>query len=357
MFPISFSGCIDIGDTSQERVSEVTARLVSALDRMSASNVVCDVNTLTFRAGGLGPAGGGWNVLSRVDRGTITVLSGSPGSVRYDLSCVKMLRTVTLMVMLMGVVTGVLPGSGIPFWVFVVMWLWLFGGNYLIGSFRLRAFIHEAVEADAAKLPPESPVGHLPQSIEPSAPPYRVEVTADGVCVLIPARRNWVIALLLVISIVLLPVAWWFGIGPFGGIDDWRQLPRFNDKASTAFVALCILSWAAYAVTAAGGLIWQLAGQEILTLDPLTVSHRIEALGVGRTRTFQASEIRRFRVNQWSSNPFSNQSAWYPPITGEGRGPLTFDYGARAFRFGSALDQAEAAMLLRELKAHLPRSA
>ena len=114
MFPISFSGSIDIGDTSAEPVSEVTARLVSALDRMASSNVVCDVDTVTFRGGGGRPAGGGWNVLSQVGRDTMTVLPGSPSSVTYDVSCVEMLRTVTLMVMLMGVVTAVLPRAGIP---------------------------------------------------------------------------------------------------------------------------------------------------------------------------------------------------------------------------------------------------
>jgi len=87
MFPISLEGSIDIPEISLRQTNDVMARLVSALERERASEVVCDGNTVRF-CGGIRPGAifSSWNVLNTVSRGTISVSSGSNALVKYRLS-------------------------------------------------------------------------------------------------------------------------------------------------------------------------------------------------------------------------------------------------------------------------------
>ena len=146
MFPISLEGSIDTHSISPEQVNAVTERLVSALNRARASSVVCDGNTVTFR-GGMFRLVFNWNVLVPVSRGTITISSGSRDAVRFNLSCVEMLVVTTVM----AICAGFVIPSGQPalfrFGAPVLMWLWLFGMNYVIAAYRLPAFIRRAVGA------------------------------------------------------------------------------------------------------------------------------------------------------------------------------------------------------------------
>ena len=154
------------------------------------------------------------------------------------------------------------------------------------------------------------------------APRYTLEPTADGVRVLIPAPHNWV-------AIVFFCV--WL-VGWFSG-------------ESTA-----LMQWTLGGVVVMTSLVWQLAGREIIAANSLSLSRRIEAFGFGFTRSYTLSEIRDVRTMSYVNPRYSRRCALFPWTSGECSGSIAFDYGARTFRFALGLDEAEAKMLVAELK-------
>lgn len=182
--------------------------------------------------------------------------------------------------------------------------------------------------------------------VEPQAPRFHVEATADGLRAVIPARRNWFVVLFLTA---------WLGGWAFGEISAASELLRDSDKAQPGFLAFWLIGWTLGGAFAATAVVWQVAGREVLSINSDTLLHRAEAFGLGWSRSYRASEVRNFRSTDYASNTFTNQRTWLPPITGSGFGPVAFDYGARTIRMAPSLEEAEAAMLVRELSSRLPR--
>ena len=184
--------------------------------------------------------------------------------------------------------------------------------------------------------------------VELSAPRYSLEQTAEGLRVTISARRNWFVLLFLLV---------WCAGWLFGEVTAGNQVINdpVRNEPDRLFLVVWLLAWTTGGAFAIAAVAWQLAGREVIALDSATLSHRVEALGIGRTRTFRLAEVRRLRATEWSNSPFSNQRTWFPPVFGGGYGPLAFDYGARTFRIAPGLDEAEADMLIQELKGRIPR--
>jgi hypothetical protein len=182
--------------------------------------------------------------------------------------------------------------------------------------------------------------------VEPQAPRFHVEVTADGLRAVIPARRNWFVVLFLTA---------WLGGWVFGEISAASELLRNSDKTQPGFLAFWLIGWTLGGAFAATAVVWQLAGREVLSINSDTLLHRAEAFGLGWSRSYRTSEVRNFRSTDYASNTFANQRTWLPPVTGSGFGPVAFDYGARTIRMAPSLEEAEAAMLVRELSSRLPR--
>jgi hypothetical protein len=127
-----------------------------------------------------------------------------------------------------------------------------------------------------------------------------------------------------------------------------------GDKTPSAFLAFWLAGWTLGGAFAIGAVLWQLDGREIITVNAVALTHRVEVFGFGRERTFRASDVKSLRSTEFASSVFTNQRAWFPPITGSGYGPVAFDYGARTIRIASSLEEAEAKMLVQELSARLP---
>ena len=144
MFPLTISGRIESASISAEQVPVLVAGLSSALARARASDVTCAGNALAFRAG-IFRLVFSWNVLVPVGSGAIQVLAGTAGSVRYRFSCVQMLVVISIMTLSLAML---IPRTEPLAWRIgapIVLWLWLFGMNYMVASFRLPAFLRRAL--------------------------------------------------------------------------------------------------------------------------------------------------------------------------------------------------------------------
>ena len=182
--------------------------------------------------------------------------------------------------------------------------------------------------------------------IEPQSPRYILETTSEGQRAVVPARRNWFVILFL--------CAWLVG-WVFGEVSVVHQLLSPSDNTPQLFLLAWLTGWTLGGAFALAAVLWQLAGREVISVNTATLLHRVEAFGLGWSRSYKATEVKNLRATEYASNPFTNQAAWLPPLTGSGFGPVAFDYGARTLRLGAALEEAEAKLLVQRLTTSLPR--
>ena len=95
-------------------------------------------------------------------------------------------------------------------------------------------------------------------------------------------------------------------------------------------------------------LLRQVAGRELvtLTLGALTIDRNV--FGIGFTRRYDAAQITNLRV----APPVPT---WNEPRRNWGafdHGMIAFEYGAKTVRFGAGVDEAEAAIIVAEIKRH-----
>ena len=140
MFPTSISGTVELPVLTPEQTPALVSALNIALEGARAFDISRTGNAITFR-GGIFRFVSNLNVLVPVSSGVIEVRPGAPGTIVFRFSCMQLLIIVTVMALLTGFV---IPSNqplafklGMP----ALMWLWLFGMNYLIAKIRLPAFI------------------------------------------------------------------------------------------------------------------------------------------------------------------------------------------------------------------------
>jgi hypothetical protein len=161
--------------------------------------------------------------------------------------------------------------------------------------------------------------------VSPGAPRSRVTASSNRIEIVIPVPRAWG-------PILILPVfvAIWMSIG-------------FRQALSNGAYFFFLLG----AIACLGTLFrlfWHLAGRERIVIDASGLLTRQEIGPFGRTRRFDTGEIRNLRC----SPILMNRNHLIDP------GTIAFDYGAKTYRIGGGIDEAEANDLIRQLKERLP---
>jgi len=88
-----------------------------------------------------------------------------------------------------------------------------------------------------------------------------------------------------------------------------------------------------------------IAGNEVVTLSPLTLKIERKAYGVGLSKEYSLSEVRNFRVQISGESIYSEIEAW--GFVGR---RLAFDYELKTVKFASGIDEEEAVYLLEVFK-------
>jgi len=143
-FPLSSDGRI-VAETDMTRA---IAAVEEAIRRAEPGRISVSDRRIDFTGGAFRYVTG-WNLLVPIGSGIITFHETARGvEVRYHISFLQMFVGVTLMVALM---FGILPvlswGSTarVPFALLGLMWLWLFGANYVIIIFRFPSALRRAL--------------------------------------------------------------------------------------------------------------------------------------------------------------------------------------------------------------------
>ena len=176
--------------------------------------------------------------------------------------------------------------------------------------------------------------------MQPAARRSHVREGTAGPEIVIPARRNWIV-------ILLLPL--WLGVWSMGiaGVIRHAFIDGRPPGAETRLLAFWL---AAAAVGLAGAVytwLWNAVGREIVAVRPGVLAIRRDVAGLGRTREYDLVDVKNLRVSPAPSGPFGGKASMHFWLGGPGI--IAFDYGARTVRFADGIDEAEAPMVLAEI--------
>jgi hypothetical protein len=184
--------------------------------------------------------------------------------------------------------------------------------------------------------------------VEAEAARYKVEETASGIRVTVPARRNS--GMIPLLGVLL-------GLYTFAGFAVIRQFLNLRSDQSKLLLGIWLLGWASGWVGVVLTLGWQLLGREILEVEKGSLIHRVGLFGIGRSRVYACDQITRFRSVDYDPRTPSKWAADSPPLSKTGVGPIAFDYDAKTYHLAPAVADAEARSLVEQLAKYLPKGA
>lgn len=182
--------------------------------------------------------------------------------------------------------------------------------------------------------------------IEPTPPRATVTDEPDGLRIDIPARRHW--------AAILFLAAWSIGWLLGEVAVPFQIFDPATDSVSKGFLSLWELGW-----TVAGAGIfyiwwWFVSGHEVLLFDPtlLIVTRRTTLFS--RNQRFDLSQMEDLRASPVTSNRSLADVRGFFAAYGISGGHIAFDYGAKTYRFGAGIEEAEAKQIVALIKSRFP---
>jgi hypothetical protein len=172
--------------------------------------------------------------------------------------------------------------------------------------------------------------------------------SSEGLLITIPANKNW---------FAILFLGFWLAIWLSGEVSVSRELipgrsinrayPRpQREFGEQLFLVAWLVLWSVGGAIAVTSLLWNLAGVEKVLLGASTLTTKREVLGIGPTKEYELPSMSNLRISA-GTRPSNNRLSPFQILSG---GTIAFDYGARTFRFGIGLDEAEAQQVIDQLK-------
>jgi hypothetical protein len=196
--------------------------------------------------------------------------------------------------------------------------------------------------------------------IKPQAPRHVVENLSDRIQVTLTSKKS-ILKLLWFIPVLLL---WGYMTGSiiylFAVIVTASRLaesdPQLSGAASVPWMSLiCLLPMFLFLLGIGGlaiySLFWQVAGKEVIVTNAQAMTITRQILGWKRSSEYSSGAVKDLRVNMQQLNMYAPiRSA--QKILGQD-GMIAFDYGAKTFRFGLDIDEAEAKQIITALQQKL----
>ena len=176
---------------------------------------------------------------------------------------------------------------------------------------------------------------------KPNPSAYRVTVTdgPGGLGLLIPPKRNW---------FIILFMGFWLCIWAACEI----MIPaQFLNGEIPGITVVFILAWlGAWTVGGAFAIylwLWNLMGRQIIAMHGHTLTTRRDIGGYGFDKEYDLTQVRDLRVSVMKFRAWDFSASL--EFLGLGGGLVAFDYGAKTYRLGAGLDEAEAKFVIRKI--------
>lgn len=172
--------------------------------------------------------------------------------------------------------------------------------------------------------------------VKPSRARSSIEETPEGFRVTIPVKRE---------LFVIVSLGVWLAVFLFAGL--MMTLQGVLNTPQTSWPPVFFLGGWMAGVVAVGLLwSWNVVGKEVADVNSTSLTIRWALFGFSASREFDLAEIRELRAREHPT------PLWFRPWPAPGS--IAFDYGARTYRFGQALDEAEAKWIVEAIKKKFP---
>lgn len=160
--------------------------------------------------------------------------------------------------------------------------------------------------------------------------------TSEGLRIVVPGRRS-----LFVIGFLAFWICGW-------GVAEFMVAKQVVTGDAPPDGELFMLAWLGV-WTLGGGVaiyawLWQVMGKEIVLVRGQTFRTRRDVGGFGFDKEYDLVQMRDLRVGPIVLSPVNVSSSLQ--LWGVGGGVISFDCGARTYRFGAGLDEAEAKQIV-----------
>ncbi len=183
--------------------------------------------------------------------------------------------------------------------------------------------------------------------IEPPRPRARLSDDGDQLEIAIPPPRRWYAVLLVVV---------WTAFWAFGLAMAAKQLLVPGRHEGHWFLAMWLVGW----VVAGGSSViymglYMMFGLQLVRIDGTTLAITRRAPVYTRVQRFDLTQIRDLRASPVASTIVGWGTGQYATdLSGLTGGHLAFDYGAKTYRFGAGVDEAEAKQLVARIVQRFP---
>lgn len=167
----------------------------------------------------------------------------------------------------------------------------------------------------------------------------QLEYTGLGLRIMIPTKKNW-------FAILFLPC--WLVGWLFGEVEVSALLITGKSGEQTLFLVFWLLLWTLGGGFALLALLWQLAGKQVIMLQPGFLSVENKIFQWGTKKTYDLSLIKNVRLAYGSKNSIFSAS-WGMEYWGFGKGHIAFNYGMKTINIAPFIDEPEAQYLIGKL--------
>ncbi|GIK66910.1 MAG: hypothetical protein BroJett018_47040 [Chloroflexota bacterium] len=191
----------------------------------------------------------------------------------------------------------------------------------------------------------------------PSTARYTLDDGADTLKFSIPAKKHWASLPIMSIWLIFWAVA---EIGVGGGLIAGLigiltgDVNPANGVCPGLFMIVWFTIWTLGGTSVLLSVLWQFMGVETIRVNQDDLWVRRQILGVGRSKLYDVQYIHALRVVPSEPYLFRRRQNPYPQWFFNS-GTLAFDYGAKTYRIGSDLEEAEAREILASIQSRFPQ--
>jgi len=182
--------------------------------------------------------------------------------------------------------------------------------------------------------------------VKPSALRHKTENLVDSIVFSMPSLKIW--PFIFVVSIWSLM---WLSIEV--AIISSIFVPSEWSISGVIFFVVCFALWSALGVFLIYNILWQLFGKEEIQVTSQSIIISQIVFNYKRSKEYLADHIKDLDLARVGMRDLTLRRGVI--LVGANSGSISFDYGARTFKFAGCIDEAEAKQILVEIQQRYPQ--
>ena len=174
--------------------------------------------------------------------------------------------------------------------------------------------------------------------VKPAPPKHRIDETEDKIIIIIPGLRIW--PLIFVFSVW--SILWLF-------VEIMIAFSVFSGEMDISGAVFAVI-WNILGVFLLYNLIWLVASSEEIQITKTSIILNRVVLRYKRSKEYLAEHIKDLELAYISTKEFNTG-----PFMFSNTGLISFDYGAKTYRFADAIEKAEAKQIISKIQNKFPQ--